>query len=391
MDRVVVVGASLAAVHAVEALREHGYAGDIALVGAEDVLPYDRPPLSKEALREGVEPDKLLLRDPGWYDGQGVTLRLGRAAIGLDTRDRAVVLEGGGRVPYDGVVLATGSRARTVTCGPPAAERAVRSLRSLEDAVALRQELLEARSLVVIGAGFIGLEVAATAREMGLEVTVVELAPVPLARVLGDEVGHWFRHYHAQRGVDVRCGVAVDEIERSAGNSKVRLRDGTVLSADLVVAGVGAAPATDWLAGSGLGLGDGVRCDEALRTTVPDVVAAGDVATWYNPLFDETMRVEQWNNAVIQGRHAAGTLLGGGDACAVVPYFWSDQFEARMRFVGRSNAASDVRVVESSDRRLVALFGRDGKIRGALCVNAPRQLARYRKAIEDQVPWGDVD
>lgn len=391
MDRVVVVGASLAAVHAVEALREHGYAGDIALVGAEDVLPYDRPPLSKEALREGVEPDKLLLRDPGWYDGHGVTLHLGRAAVGLDTRDRAVVLEDSNRIPYDGVVLATGSRARTVSCGPAGVQRAVRSLRSLEDAVALRQELLEAKSLVVIGGGFIGLEVAATAREMGLEVTVVELAPVPLARVLGDEVGHWFRHYHAERGVDVRCGVAVDEIEKSTGNSKVRLRDGTVLSADLVVAGVGAEPATDWLAGSGLDLGDGVRCDEALRTTVPDVVAAGDVATWYNPLFDETMRVEQWNNAVTQGRHAASTLLGGGDACAVVPYFWSDQFEARMRFVGRSNAASDVRVVESSDRRLVALFGRDGKIRGALCVNAPRQLALYRKAIEDQVPWRDVD
>jgi len=391
MDRVVVVGASLAAVHAVEALREHGYAGDITLVGAEDVLPYDRPPLSKEALREGIDTLKLLLREPGWYESQGVCLRLGRSAVELDTRRRAVVLDGGDRIPYDGVVLATGSRARTVSCGPAGAERSVRSLRSLPDAVGLREELLEAKSLVVVGGGFIGLEVAATAREMGLDVTVVELAPVPLTRVLGDEVGHWFRHYHAEHGVDVRCGVAVDEIDHSPGNSKVRLRDGTVLSADLVVAGVGAEPVTGWLAGSGLSLGDGVRCDEALRTTVPDVVAAGDVANWYNPLFDETMRVEQWNNAVTQGRHAAGTLLGQGDSCAVVPYFWSDQFAARMRFVGRSNAASDVRVVESSDRRLVAVFGRDDKIRGALCVNAPRQLALYRKAIENQVQWGDVD
>lgn len=391
MDRVVVVGASLAAVHAVEALREHGYAGDITLVGAEDVLPYDRPPLSKEALREGIDTLKLLLREPGWYESQGVCLRLGRSAVELDTRHRAVVLDGGDRIPYDGVVLATGSRARTVSYGPAGAERSARSLRSLPDAVGLREELLEAKSLVVVGGGFIGLEVAATAREMGLDVTVVELAPVPLSRVLGDEVGHWFRHYHAEHGVDVRCGVAVDEIDHSPGNSKVRLRDGTVLSADLVVAGVGAEPVTGWLAGSGLGLGDGVRCDEALRTTVPDVVAAGDVANWYNPLFDETMRVEQWNNAVTQGRHAAGTLLGQGDSCAVVPYFWSDQFAAKMRFVGRSNAASDVRVVESSDRRLVAVFGRDDKIRGALCVNAPRQLALYRKAIENQVQWGDVD
>jgi NADPH-dependent 2,4-dienoyl-CoA reductase/sulfur reductase-like enzyme len=391
MDRVVVVGASLAAVHAVEALREHGYPGEIALVGAEESLPYDRPPLSKEALREGVEPAKLLLREPEWYDAHGVSLHLGRPAVALDAGDRHVVVDGGERLPYDGVLLATGSRPRTVSCGPAAGDRPVRSLRSLADAVALREELLEARSLVVIGGGFIGLEVAATAREMGVEVTVVELAPAPLSRVLGDEVGHWFRHYHAAHGIDVRCGVAVDEIEHSPGNSKVRLRDGTVLSADLVVAGVGAQPATDWLAGSGLDLGDGVRCDESLRTTVPDVVAAGDVANWYNPLFDESMRVEQWNNAVVQGRHAAGTLLGGRDSCAVVPYFWSDQFEAKMRFVGRSNAASDVRVVESSDRRLVALFGRDDKIRGALCVNAPRQLALYRKAIEDQVAWADID
>lgn len=390
MDRVVVVGASLAAVHAVEALREHGYPGEITLVGAEESLPYDRPPLSKEALREGVEPAKLLLRDPSWYDDQGVTLRLGRAAVGLEPTRGEVVVAGGERVPYDGLLLATGSRARTVSCGGAAVERPVRSLRSLADAVALRDELLSARSLVVIGGGFIGLEVAATAREMGLEVTVVELAPVPLSRVLGDEVGHWFRHYHAAHGIDVRCGVAVDEIEHSPGSSKVRLRDGTVLSADLVVAGVGAQPATDWLAGSGLDVGDGVRCDESLQTTVPGIVAAGDVASWYNPLFDESMRVEQWNNAVVQGRHAAGTLLGARDSCAVVPYFWSDQFEAKMRFVGRSNAASDVRVVESSDRRLVALFGRDDKIRGALCVNAPRQLALYRKAIEDQVAWADV-
>lgn len=390
MDRVVVVGASLAAVHAVEALREYGFPGAITLVGAENVLPYDRPPLSKEALREGVEPAKLLLREPGWYDDHGVTLLLGRPATALDTRQREVVIKGGDRVAYDGVLLATGSRARTVRCGPSGADRSVRSLRSLADAVELRKELLEARSLVVIGGGFIGLEVAATAREMGLEVTVVELAPVPLTRVLGDEVGHWFRHYHAQHGIHVSCGVAVDDIEHHPGNSKVRLRDGTVLSADLVVAGVGAEPATGWLAGSGLDVGDGVRCDEALRTTVPGVVAAGDVANWYNPLFDESMRVEQWNNAVIQGRHAAGTLMGGGDSCAVVPYFWSDQFEAKMRFVGRSNAASDVRVVESTDQRLVAVFGRDDKIRGALCVNAPRQLALYRRAIENQVSWADV-
>jgi NADPH-dependent 2,4-dienoyl-CoA reductase/sulfur reductase-like enzyme len=360
------------------------------------VLPYDRPPLSKEALREGASAETLQLREPGWYDAAGVTTHLGRRAVELDVAARNVVLEGGRALSYDGLVIATGSHPRTISTGGPAAagadspfSGAVRSLRTLADSEELRAELLRSRSLVVIGGGFIGLEVAATASEMGLEVAVVELAPVPLSRVLGDEVGLWFRDYHQQRGVDLRLGAVVDEIEHNPGASKVRLRDGTVLSADLVVAGVGAVPTVEWLAGSGLDLGDGVRCDEALRTNAPDVVAAGDVASWYNPLFDETMRVEQWNNAVTHGRHAAATLLGAGDSCAVVPYFWSDQFDAKMRFVGRSNAAFDVQVVESSESRLVVLFGRDSRLRGALCVNAPRQLALYRKAIEDQVDWAD--
>jgi len=392
MDKVVVVGASLAAVHAVETLREHGHVGEIELVGAEDVLPYDRPPLSKEALREGVDPDAVQLHEPGWYDDLGVRLRLGQAAAHLDSRAREVVLADGARVSYDGLVIATGSRARAVS--PAAGEHeseCIRSLRTLADAQALRHELTRAKSLVVIGGGFIGLEVAATAREMGLDVAVVELAPVPLTRVLGDQVGHWFRHHHQAQGVEMHCGVAVDEIECSPGNNKVRLQDGTVLSGELVVAGVGASPATEWLVDSGVDIGDGVHCDASLRTSVPDVVAAGDVASWYNPLFDETMRVQQWNNALTQGRHAAATLLGHQDACAVVPYFWSDQFDARMRFVGRSNAASEVRIVESTDTKLVALYARDGLIRGAVCVNAPRQLALYRKAIEDQVAWADID
>lgn len=390
MDRVVVVGASLAAVHAIEGLRRLGLQGEITLVGAEDVLPYDRPPLSKEALRDGVDPDKVLIREPSWYEDHGVTLRLACRASRLDAKQHAVVLDGGERISYDGLLIATGSRARTIPSARQGERGAVRSLRTLTDSVALHHELRAARSLVVIGGGFIGLEVAATAREMGVEVVVVELGPVPLSRVLGDEVGQWFRDYHERHGVQVHCAASVEDIEHSSECSKVQLSDGSVFSADLVLAGVGAAPATEWLAGSGLGLGDGVRCDATLRTTIPGVVAAGDVAAWYNPLFDEVMRVEQWNNAVVQGSHAAGTLLGARETCAVVPYFWSDQFAARMRFVGRSNAASHVQILESSDERLVALFGRDGKICGAVCVNAPRQLALYRKAIEEQVAWADA-
>lgn len=389
MRRAVVVGGSLAAVHAIEALREFGHDGDITLLSGEDVLPYDRPPLSKEALREGVEPAHLSLRDPQWYDTLGVRTVLGRRAVALDAGRRRVLVSGGGRLDYDGLLIATGSRPRSLP-DPLRAHENVFVLRTLADCRALRRRMVQSRNLVVIGAGFIGLEVAATARSMGLAVSVVELAPAPLTRVLGDEAGEWFMAHHRRHGVDLYCGEMVDEIEYGRVGSKVRLRDGTVLSADLIVAGTGALPATAWLEGSGVQVANGVVCDETLATSRPGVVAAGDVANWFNPLFDETMRIEQWSNAVAQGRHAAATLLGERAAYAGIPYFWSDQFEAKMRFVGRSNGAGDVKVVVSDAGHLVTLFGRDGTICGALCVNAPRQLVLYRRAIEDQVAWGDV-
>lgn len=388
MHRIVVVGGSLAAVHAVEGLRDGGFQGEIVLVSAERYLPYDRPPLSKEALRHGADADKLLLKDPEWYEQRGVRLLLGRRAERLDAGAKVLVLDAGELLPYDGLVIATGSEARRL--GPDEEVGPVSMLRTVDDCVELHDRLSPGQHLVVIGAGFIGLEVAATAREMGVDVSVVEVAPVPLTRVLGDEVGEWFRSYHAAHGVDLYCGGVIDAVEPGARGSKIRLRDDTVLAADLVVAGVGVRPATDWLRGSGVTLADGVLCDKNLRTSAPDVVAAGDVTRWYNPLFDEEMHVEQWNNAVEQGRHAALTLLGADEAYAAVPYFWSDQFDAKMRFVGRANAAEYVRVVRSDEESLVVLFGREGLLRGALCVNATRQLVGYRKAIMDQTPWGDI-
>lgn len=387
MRRVVVVGASLAAVHAIDGLFEQGYQGEITLVGAEQHLPYDRPPLSKDALHHGPEADKVLLRAPEWYAERGVELRLGRRAGDLDPRARTVALDDATTLTYDGLVIATGSVPRTITT---AGDGAVHVLRTIDDAVALHERLRPGRHLVVVGAGFIGLEVAATARSLGLEVSVVELAPTPLTRVLGDEVGQWFRGHQEAHGVRMHCGSVLDELDSGPGGAKLRLQDGTVLSADLIVAGVGVTPATDWLTTSGLQLSDGVLCDESLRTSAPGVVAAGDVTRWYNPLFDEQMRIEQWTNAVEQGRHAAMTLLGGGGSYAPVPYFWSDQFDAKMRFVGRANAAEHVHLERLDDTSMVALFGRDGVLCGALCVNAIRRLAVYRKAILDQVPWGDV-
>ncbi|MBB4931150.1 NADPH-dependent 2,4-dienoyl-CoA reductase/sulfur reductase-like enzyme [Lipingzhangella halophila] len=388
MRRIAIVGGSLAGVHAAEALRQQGFEGDVTLISAENELPYDRPPLSKEALLSGVAMEKLSLRAPEWYADNAITTRLGNAAVQLDTERRTVLLDDGTAVDYDGLVIATGARARRLPStrnAPP-----VQVLRSIEDSLRLRERLRPGQHLVLIGAGFIGLEIAATARQMDLDVTVVEVGRAPLSRALGDEVGDWFRALHARHGVEIVCTCTVETIERRGDGAVLTLSNGRVLNADVVVAGVGASPVTEWLDGSGVQTANGVVCHSDLSTSVPGVVAAGDVARWYNPLFDEEIRVEHWTNAVEQGRRAAHTLLGNGEAFGAVPYFWTDQYEARMRFVGRASAATEVAVKELNDDRLVALYGRDGLVRGAVCVNVPRELARYRTAIRDQVLWDDI-
>ena len=387
--RHVVVGASLAGIHAVEGLRDAGFDGDVTLVGAEDTLPYDRPPLSKASLRLGPAAEAILLRPAAWYNEHAVDLRLGRTAVRLDLASSSVVLDDGREISYDGLILATGSAARPLETRADAGPAHV--LRTVGDCARLHARMRRGEHLVIIGAGFIGLEVAATATMMGLDVSVVELAPVPLHRVLGAEVGRWFERYHAAHGIRMYCGAGVEAIETDGRRSKVRLLDGTVLAADVLVAGVGARPVIGWLRDSGLRLTDGIACDPFLRTSAPNVFAAGDIARWHNTLFDEDLRVEQWTNAVEQGRYAAESLLGVAEQpYAAVPYFWSDQFDAKMRFVGVANAAQDVHIDEAGPDVLVALFGRDGLLRGALCVNAPRKLARYRQAIADRVPWRDI-
>jgi NADPH-dependent 2,4-dienoyl-CoA reductase/sulfur reductase-like enzyme len=224
---------------------------------------------------------------------------------------------------------------------------------------------------------------------MGLDVSVVELATAPLTRVLGEEAGGWFRDYHSERGVTLYCGVSVVSASADDRGTTLKLSDGTVLIADLVVAGIGVAPATGWLEGSGLTLSDGIACDPALRTSAPGVVAAGDIVRWRHQLFDETIRVEQWLNAVEQGAHAARTLLGEAEPFTHVPYFWSDQFDAMVRFVGRGTATDCTEIKRVSDRGMVALFGRNRVLEGALCINAPRHLAKCKVAIQKRHPWAE--
>lgn len=388
MKHIAVVGGSLAGVSAIEGLRSSGFDGDITIVDAETVLPYDKPPLSKQALLQRDFAEQLALHPRAWYEERGVVLRLGQRAVGLDASSKTVYLDGGAEIVYDGLLIATGAAARTLPALSGVSDR-IHLLRTLDDSVRLRAELIPGRRVLVIGAGFIGLEVAAAARQLGLDVTIVECAPTPLYRAFGAQLGGWFHRLHLQNGVTIHCGVSIVDVNTTSHGVAVRLNDDSMLTADVVVSGVGAAPQTSWLADSGLVVSDGIRCSRDLSTNAPGIVAAGDVARWYNSLFREEIRIEHWSNAVEQGRHAAITLLGESTAYCEVPYFWTDQYGARVRFVGRASADDDVVIDEAEPNKLVALFGRDGLLRGAACINAPLHLARYREAIASRTPWRD--
>ncbi|HEV7720842.1 MAG TPA: FAD-dependent oxidoreductase [Iamia sp.] len=391
LRHVVVVGASLAGLHAARALRRHGYDGTLTIVGDEPHLPYDRPPLSKQVLAGVWEPERTALlseRD----DALDLTWTLGRAATALEPRDRTVTLDDGTELAYDGLVIATGATPRRL----PGTEglAGVHVLRSLDDAVALRADLDAAPArLVVVGAGFIGAEVAATARGRGLAVTLVEPLPVPLGRVLGGEVAETVAAVHRDHGVDLRLGVGVEAIEGGGRVERVRLADGTTIDCDVVVVGIGVTPNTGWLETSGLPLADGVMADATCRV-VPGIVAAGDVARWPHPIYGEDLRVEHWDHAIAQGGHAAETLLAGEGAqpFAPVPWFWSDQYDRKIMLAGRPAAAEEVRVVEGSlaERRFVALYRRGDQVVAALGMNRPAPLARWRMRLAEGVSWAEA-
>ena len=391
--RVVVVGASLAGLSALEALRSEGFEGELIAVGAEPTLPYDRPPLSKQVLQGHWEPEKAALRDQSQYDALGVTWHLGRRATALDVAARTVTLDDGEPLAYDGLVIATGAAPRQLPGGQELA--GIHVLRTLEDCLAIRADLETASRLCVVGAGFIGAEVAASARVLGVDVTVLEALPAPLARAFPPELGAACAGLHTDQGVDLRLGVTVAGFEGDGRVTGVRLGDGSVVEADVVVVGVGVVPETGWLESSGLRLDNGVVCDATCATSAPGVVAAGDIARWPNSLFGETMRVEHWSNAVEQGAAAAQRLLAGpGEAVdfAPVPYFWSDQYDTKIQFLGRCCPTDEVRVVDGSleERRFVALFGRDGRLVGALAFSRPRLLMAYRKLLAAKTSFDDA-
>jgi NADPH-dependent 2,4-dienoyl-CoA reductase/sulfur reductase-like enzyme len=397
MNHIVVVGASLAGVRACGGLRAEGFGGVISLIGAERHLPYDRPPLSKKVLAGEWEPERIALMHADEFDSLQLQQHLGRQAVQLSTDDRIITLDDGSTLMYDGVVIATGASPRKLPNQPE--DESVVVLRTLDDCLALRSRLAGGDVRVaVIGAGFIGLEVAATARKLGNEVVVLEGLPAPLVRGLGAEMGHAVALIHDDHGVEIRCGLTVLGIERVGDEIAVHVHGHDDVVSDIVIVGIGVGVNTSWLEDSGLELRDGIVCDETLNAGVPGVYAAGDVARWPNLQFDgEEMRVEHWTNASEQGLAVAKNLVAvsrGEDPVpyAPVPFFWSDQYDSRIQFIGRAAGDDEVRVVKGSieERSFLALYGKHGKFRGALGLSMPKPLMRCRKLLLDQLSFDDA-
>ena len=399
MDHLVVVGSSLAGLRACETFRSEGFTGRVTLVGAEDEVPYDRPPLSKKLLAGEWDADRIRLRKPDDFASLALDLRLGCGATALDTAARVITLADGSTVSYDGLVIATGASPRRLP-GQPEFD-GICELRTLSDALGLRDRLHEGARVTVIGAGFIGLEAAATARARGCVVTVLEGAPAPLARALGAPMGEAVASVHARHDVELRCGVQVAAIEGVEGRVVgVRLVDGSLIGSDVVLVGIGVSPATEWLASSGLTLHDGIVCDETLFTGAPGVYAAGDCARWHNRLFDPhddaVMRVEHWTNAAEQGAAAAKNLLAAAAGAEPTPYesvpfFWSDQFDSRIQFVGRPHGDDEVHVFAgSTDGAFAALYGWQGRLRGVLGVSMPKMVMPFRALLAAGATWDEA-
>ncbi|MBB6346341.1 NADPH-dependent 2,4-dienoyl-CoA reductase/sulfur reductase-like enzyme [Nonomuraea muscovyensis] len=387
MNTVCVVGASLAGLLTARALRGQGHEGRIVVVGEEPHRPYDRPPLSKDFLKGAIGEADLALEGEGGEPG--IEWRLGVAATGLDAPARRITLSDGGTLTADGIVIATGAAARRLPGTGGLA--GVHSLRTLDDARALRADLRAARRVVVIGGGFIGAEVAATARELGLDVTLVESGPAPLAGVIGPAMAGVLAGLHERRGVRLITGAYVTEVTGTGRADGVRLADGTHLPADVVVAGIGATPCTGWLAGSGVELGrdvgGGVLCDEGGGTGVPGIVAVGDCAAWYDPALGRHHRIEHWTGARQRATVAAATLLSGGTARpepARPPYFWSDQYDVKIQFIGHPGEADTVTVEEGdpATHSFLAVFRQGERPVAVLGVNQVRLFTRWRRHME---------
>jgi NADPH-dependent 2,4-dienoyl-CoA reductase/sulfur reductase-like enzyme len=392
MRRIVVAGGATAGLSAARELRKRGFDGEVLLVDEEPASPYRRPEVSKGILSGKFDEAKIAVPWPTDLDLQRRTgLRL--QAVDLDRRTLSGVFDGEHvELGYDGLVIATGSVARPSPFDPELS--GVFSLRKLTDGLRMRDAMRDAQRLVLIGGGFIGLEVAAVARDLGRDVAVVEAADVPLGTVLGNVFGRHMTALHRSRGVEVITGVTVTGLEGADGAVRtVSLSDGRQLPADLVLVSIGSLPSVDWLTTSGLDAAAGVRCDHTCAVEgLPDVVAAGDVASWHNPLYDRRMRVEHWTNAIEQGSYAARRLLGVHDPAGFVsaPYFWSDQYGMRLQSIGSTQGFDEAEVLAHDGDKLVVAYGREGRLVCVAGLHAGTAVMGFRAMVLAAAPMADV-
>jgi 3-phenylpropionate/trans-cinnamate dioxygenase ferredoxin reductase component len=394
LDSIAIVGASLAGLEAAKELRTSGFAGELVVFGAEPHLPYDRPPLSKELLGGQVGVDQVRLdlgaaADAAWHVSSRVTR--------MDAHKRALTVDGVTEM-FDGIVIATGATARRPSFADARGDLAgVHVVRTLDDCLALADDLRRGPGRVlVVGGGFIGAEVASTCRALGLEVTVVEGLGAPMERALGHHMGEILGEIQREHGVDLRVGASVIDIDGAGRVGRARLTDDTVLDVDVVVLAIGVQPATDWLADSGLALQNGVLCDQTCLAA-PGIVAAGDVARWPNPRFGEVRRVEHWDNAIRQGRHAAKRLLAGDDPAkrepyAPVPWVWSDQFGSKLQAIGSPAQHDEFRIVSGgvAARKLAGAYRRGDRLVGAVALNSPRTIIAARELLMNGATWAEA-
>jgi 3-phenylpropionate/trans-cinnamate dioxygenase ferredoxin reductase subunit len=366
---VVIVGASLAGAKAAETLRSEGFAGQVVLIGDEPVRPYERPPLSKGYLREESGMEEVFVHGAAYYEDNQIDLRLSTSVVVLDPRNREVEVASGERIGYDAAILATGAAPRRLETPGADLER-VYYLRTVADSDDLRAAIRSAGRVAVIGGGWIGSEVAASARQMGADVALVEMTAVPLERVLGWELGDFYRQVHADHGVELHLGVGVESLRGTQTVEAVQLTDGTELAADTVVVGIGVAPRLDLAEAAGLALENGVSTDEFLASSAPGVYAIGDVAAAWHPVLSRRIRLEHWSSALNQGPAAARNILGPPAPYVRIPYFYSDQYDIGMEYSGYATDWDQIVIRgDRRERKFIAFWLKDGRLEAGMNVN----------------------
>ena len=382
----IIVGGGLAGAKAAETLRSEGFDGRVLIVGAEPERPYERPPLSKDYLRGEAGRDKVYVHDEEFYAQQGIELRLGRTATRLDTSERELELDDGEILGYDRLLLTTGAEPRRPGI-PGSGLDGVLYLRSVRDSDALRERLDRGGRAVVVGAGWIGAEVAASARERGVDVTLLDPLVVPLERVLGPDVGAVYRDLHTEHGVRLHMGTGVEAFEGRGRLERVRTTGGDTIDCDLAVIGVGVEPRTALAAEAGIAVDNGIVVNEQLETSVPGVFAAGDVANAWHPFYGTRVRVEHWANALNQGPAAARNMLGRGEAYDRLPYFFSDQYDVGMEYTGYTRGEDHVVFRgDPASREFVAFWIAEGHVTAAMNVNVWGVTDAFKQLIRERVP-----